>query len=762
MINAATIVAWRIMLCGRLQGIGLRPAVANLAHELNLAGTIKNTPQGVVIEIEGGDRQAARFLSELSTHLPPSALIKTRRVEEIAPVFRRGFRIDPSPTAGPMTTHIPPDVAVCAECLREVARLGDRRRDYSFTSCTLCGPRYSIIESMPYDRARTTMAVFDLCPLCRREYQQPVNRRFHAQTNACPNCGPHLWCSDTTGQVVAHHGDSLSVATQAIQQGQIVALRGIGGYQLLVDATCDESVRRLRERKHRVAKPLAILVESLDTARQVAALSAAEQQALAAAENPIVLARARTGSPLANAIHPGLADVGLMLPTTPLHWQLAYACGRPLVATSANQEGQPLAVDIAEAQATLAGIADLWLHHDRPIKHPVDDSVVRVNADRAVTLRLARGLAPCALPLRGDYPLLALGGQQKSAIAVANGSQAVLGPHIGDLDEVSTCQRWAQHVDAVEELYGFEPQALAIDSHPDYFATCWAAESGLPLIRIQHHHAHAVAAMVEHDWLDRPVLGVIWDGTGNGPDGTIWGGEFLRATASGYERIARLRPFPLPGGETAVREPWRVAVALVKTAIGDDAAAGLTWEGVEPARVRQLLAITDRERFSPLTSSMGRLFDGIAALALSTPHSSYEGQPAMLLESACDEQAKGHYELLLRDGQPCELDWRPLVMAVIADRAAGVPPATIAMRFHRALAAIVREVCERFPTLPVVLGGGVFQNRVLVELIAGDWPNSTQPLGLPGRIPPNDGGLAAGQLASALARIGHGEVFTCV
>jgi hydrogenase maturation protein HypF len=444
--------------------------------------------------------------------------------------------------------------------------------------------------------------------------------------------------------------------------------------------------------------------------------------------------------------------VGLLLPTTPLHWQLAQGCGRPLVATSGNREGEPLVHEVNEAQEQLAPIADTWLHHDRPIMRPIDDSVVRVIAGRQVTMRLARGLAPLPLDLHCNRPILALGGQQKAAVALANGAQAVLGPHMGDLDGLSTRERYVAHLRQFVELYGAEPELLVHDLHPDYFTTLWAARQPLPSLAVQHHHAHVAAGMIEHGWLDREVLGIAFDGTGYGTDGTIWGGEFLLATACEFRRVAHLRQFRLPGGETAIREPWRIALALVAQVESAQVAVELAGDHVRRSAAENVVAILNHDRFSPVTTSAGRLFDGAASLILGTHAAQFEGQPAMLLEAASDPSAAGAYELPLRDEKTVELDWRPLVKAILADRATGLPPGAMAMKFHRAVAAAIDAVCRRFRERPVVLGGGVFQNRVLTELLCERWSGRRQPLGLPGRIPPNDGGLAAGQLAVAACR----------
>jgi len=609
---------------------------------------------------------------------------------------------------------------------------------------------------MPYDRPSTSMASFQLCGNCRAEYESPVDRRFHAETIACPQCGPRVWMTGGDGREICFGPRAIAAAVEALMEGQILAVRGVGGYQLLADATNDMAVARLRQNKRRPTKPLAVLVVTSDDAEELAHLDSADLRTLVDAANPIVIVRRRTDSSLAPGVCESLDTLGVMLPTTPLHWQLATRVGRPLVATSGNLDGEPLAFEVDPAQIELAESANCWLHHDRPILRPVDDSVVRVIADRAVSLRLARGLAPLALELETDSPILAVGGHQKVALAFSNTRQAVLGPHLGDLDTQAARDRFIEHVASFVELYGVEPALIVHDLHPDYFTTRWAAERGVRTLAVQHHHAHAAAAMLEQGWLDREVLALTWDGTGYGPDGSIWGGECLLATTTRFQRVAHLRPFRLLGGETAIREPWRVAIALVAEAAGVENAVQLTIGATTPDNITQVARLAKSTRLSPRTTSMGRLFDGVASLALGITRATFEGEPAQLLEAACDPAAQGSYSLPFADHEALELDWRPLIVDLLADRQAQVTPGVMAMRFHRALANAALLVAQRFPVSPVVLAGGVFQNRVLVELITQQWPLGTDRLGLPGVIPPGDGGLAAGQLAIAAAHLRTG------
>jgi hydrogenase maturation protein HypF len=722
-----------------------------------------------------------QFARRLPGALPTAACLTSLVAEPSTPRGRDELLIVKEATAGPLAARVPEDRAICADCAREIDEPYDRRFRYPLSSCTRCGPRYTVIRAMPFEREETTMADFPLCVDCRHEYGRPRDRRFHAQTTTCSKCGPQVWCVAADGASQARGDNAIRLVAEKLGAGEIVAVRGLGGYQLLVDATHQEAIARLRERKGRLAKPLAVMIESLEAAERLAYFDATEREALVDPAAPIVLLRAKSDNGLAAAINPYLDAVGLMRPTTPLHQILARDFGRPLVCTSGNRDGEPLEFEADAAERRLAGIADAWLHHDREIARPIDDSVVRVIAGRRVTIRLARGLAPLALELPELPPTLAVGGYLKSAAAWSNGAQSVLGPHVGDQEALSARERFVEHLEDWQRLYRFEPAQLVHDLHLEYFSTQWSKQQLLPTLAVQHHHAHVVAGMLEHGWLDRRVLGVAWDGTGYGTDGTIWGGEFLEVKGVrhlfdgrgstydrgskdkkvpdplGFQRVARLRPFRLPGGEAAIHEPWRTAVAVCEQ-LSDPRWVGYRarpswpeWE-IEPDRITMIRQIADRPQLSPLTSSAGRLFDAAAALILGATHADFDGQAAMRLEAAADRTATGQYELPLGVGAPQELDWRPLFVQLLADLERGVDAGTMAMRFHRSLACGIIRVCRELPMLPVVLTGGVFQNRLLTELVAEYWDKSRQPLGLPGVIPPNDGGLAAGQLAIAAAK----------
>jgi hydrogenase maturation protein HypF len=758
----------RLIVTGHVQGVGFRPTMARLAHSLRLAGEIRNSCSGVEIILEGEAEAVDQFVNRLRFSAPKDAAIDRVQVAKLPPLGRSGFTIEPGDCTGPIQAIAPLDLKVCHQCLCDIADLANRRYRYPFTSCTQCGPRYSILEDIPYQRSATSMVGFPLCAECQQEFDSPRDERFHAETIACPRCGPVCTFIRWNQTEHCHDEDPIEAGRSAILRGEIVALRGLGGYQLLVDATNSAAVTRLRVQKQRPAKPLAVLVDSLERAGQLFALSAAAREALTAATGPIVLARPKANSRIAPEVAPGLGEIGVMLPTTPLHFLIAQGMP-PLVATSGNHEGEPIAFGLEGGRSRLGQIADCFVDHNRPIRRPIDDGVVRIIAEKPVTLRLARGQAPLSLDLaalsRGLHgtPILAVGGQQNNAIAIWNGYQAVLGPHVGDLDEVTTCERWHDHRRDLCSLMGAAPAVVAHDLHPDYSSSRWAIESELPTMVIQHHHAHIVAGMLEHHWLAQEVLGIAWDGTGLGDNGELWGGEFLRATASGFTRVARLRPFALPGGEWAIRKPWRTALSLLSEVIGVERAVDLLRRrGYEPAALQGVSRLLDHPHLMARTSSVGRLFDAVAVLAfpkaeISDGISQYEGHFAMLLESACqdltDTNADSSYPLPLVNSEIPELDWRPLIGAIVSDLERDVAPSTISHCFHTALAKAIAHLSDLHADLPIVLGGGVFQNRILTERVLQLLTPMRREIGAPGMIPPGDGGLAAGQLAIAMSRI---------
>lgn len=749
-MSVAPLVAIKLTLSGRVQGIGVRPAIANWARKLGVTGWVANSNRGVEVVAEGPEPIVREFEQELTRILPRAAMVEHQSSAPVPPCEATTFEIRLERDSGPLSTRVPHDLATCEECIQEVLDPDDRRSGYAFTSCTACGPRYSIIESMPYERQQTTMHGFDLCADCRREYEDPIDRRFHAQTNACPKCGPTWWCRNQQGQVLGVRNEAICRAAAAITQGQILALQGLGGYQLAVDATSTAAVERLRVRKQRHGKPLAVMVLSLADVNRLTHCDELERQALVSPAGPIVVLRRREHTEIAPNVAPGQNTLGVMLPTTVLHHLVLRQCQRPLVMTSGNREGEPLEFEHAGARSRLATIADIWLEHDRPIHRPIDDSVVRIMAGRPSTLRLARGLAPLPLGIQDCKCILAVGGHQKGAIALSNGQQAILGPHVGDLDSAAARKGWEHLVASLLELYGGTDLSLVGDDHPDYASRRWMAERPEPRRTVQHHHAHVVVGMIEHGWLDRAALGFAFDGTGLGSDGTIWGGEILIASAAEFRRVGHLLPFELPGGDRAILEPWRVAVSLVQRALGNERAALLR---LKSGAASQIIPLLGHRRISPMTTSAGRLFDGVAALVSGVEVAEYEGQGPMLLEAICDISDWESYPFPLIRTPLTQIDWRPAVAQILDDLDSGVPASAIAMRFHRGLANAACEFAKGFPDYPIVLSGGCFQNKILVELVAGGLRQQGRIVGTPGAIPVNDGGLAAGQLAIASAQL---------
>jgi hydrogenase maturation protein HypF len=781
-MRTAERTAARFRVKGLVQGVGFRPFVYRLACELGLGGWVCNDPAGVLIHAEGDAEALARFEECLRGAAPRAAAIGSLTRQPAPPAGCETFRVAPSRpgTVTGATLRVPPDRAVCEACKEDVTDRPDRRHGYPFTTCTDCGPRYSILRALPYDRAATSMDRFPLCAACRAEYEDPSCRRFHAEPIACPACGPRVVLCDERGRPLAREGDAVRAAAAHLREGRIVALKGLGGFQLLARADSSEAVARLRRRKARPGKPLAVMLPSLEAARRLARLGPAEARLLTSPENPIVLVELLPGvvpspaqggypqgaSHLAPEVAPRLNKVGLLLPTTPLHALLLAGLGFPVVATSGNRSEEPIAIEEAEARASLADVADAFLVHDRPILRRADDSVVGVIAGEPVAVRLARGYAPLPLPAlerwanaRGGQgvTLLATGAQQKVAPALWTGSQAVLGPHVGDLDGLNAQAAYRRLAAELPALYGCAVGGLVCDQHSDYFTTAWALASGLSVAQVQHHHAHAAACMVEHDLLDREVLAVTWDGTGYGPDGTIWGGEVMRASATGYERLASLRPFPLPGNEAAVRQPNRVALGILAEALGHEAVLAdadlLGRLGLSGPTARTLLRMAARGVNTPWTSSTGRLFDAAAALLLAAREVSYEGEAAVWLESVADPDETGAYPLPLDPGDAGvpRGDWRPLFRALLADVRRRVAVPVCAARFHNALARWAGEVVASHPGPDVVLSGGCFLNGPLTVRTQEAIERLGRRVYRHSRIPPNDGGLAVGQLAIGLA-----------
>jgi hydrogenase maturation protein HypF len=751
----------RIRVTGTVQGVGFRPYIHRLAGRLGLDGWVLNDELGVLVEVQGPGPAVERFVERLPVEAPPLAAVEAVAAEEIpAGDGERGFRILESTRSGEPEALVSPDTATCEDCLRELFDPADRRHRYPFINCTNCGPRFTIVRDVPYDRPLTTMAGFKMCDRCRAEYDDPADRRFHAQPNACPDCGPALRLLSADGRPLRVN-DPLRAAVEALRAGLIVAVKGLGGWHLACDAADEGAVAELRARKHREEKPFALMAPNLAAARSLVDLSPAEEELLSGRERPIVVARRRPGAAVASAVAPARPDLGVMLAYSPLHHLLLADAATTLVMTSGNVSDEPIAYEDADAARRLRGIADRFLSHDRPIHMRTDDSVLRSTAAGPVFLRRSRGYVPSSvvLPLECRAPLLACGAELKNTFCVAKGRRAWVGHHIGDLQNWETLRSFREGIEHFERLFAVRPKLVVHDLHPDYLSTRYALErSGVELLGVQHHHAHLAACLAEHGERGRAV-GAIFDGTGYGVDGSIWGGELLVGDLRGFERLGSLHPVPMPGGDRAVREPWRMACAWLAAALDRDepplppALAG----SVEPERWRQVAELARSGVASPVTTSAGRLFDAVAAICGVRAHVTFEGQAAAELEARARPDERRSYDLPLVDDAAgrLELDARETVRAACADVVAGVPAAVVAGRFHNGLAEGTAAACvrlaQRAGVETVVVSGGVFQNRLLLERAVARLSAAGLRVLVPERLSPNDGGISYGQAAVGAA-----------
>lgn len=776
----------KLALRGAVQGVGFRPFVYRLANELGLTGWVNNSPQGVFIEVEGTRNALEQFHSRLGTDKPPRSFIQSCEATWLDAAGYDGFVIRDSEVAGDKTTLVLPDIATCPDCLHEIFDPANRRYRYPFTNCTNCGPRFSIIEALPYDRANTSMRGFRMCPACRAEYDNPTDRRFHAQPNACPVCGPQieLWPGNVPPKAgepprrLAHGNNALLAAAHVIRCGHIVAVKGIGGFHLFVDARNDTAVQRLREKKHREEKPFALMFPTIEGVKVVCEVSSLEERLVCSPEAPIVLLR-KLGVPhssICPCIAPGNPNLGVMLPFNPLQHLLLAELGFPVVATSGNLSDEPICTDEFEALERLHGIADVFLVHNRPIVRHVDDSIVRVMMGREMMLRRARGYAPLPIEMRDANCetgcVLAVGAHLKNSVALAVGDQAFVSQHIGDLETEPANHAFRRATADLPRLYDATPQIVAADLHPDYLSTQFAAEAVekqgqlMPadgdqqdaptgLIHVQHHVAHALSCVAENE-VDLPVLGVAWDGTGYGTDGTIWGGEFFRITRDTAERVAHWRPFPLPGGDTAAKEPRRAALGLLYELFGPQVfeRTDLTsLAALSSEELTTLKTMLEHRLNTPRCCSVGRLFDAIASLTNLRQKTRFEGQAAMELEFAIahnSTETKASYPVGLQaDGSMLVLDWQPLVAGILEDVSQMVATSEISARFHNTLAETIVSVAKRACCQRVALSGGCFQNRYLTErTVTRLHAEGFQPYWHQ-RVPPNDGGVALGQIVAA-------------
>ncbi len=756
----------RLRVTGTVQGVGFRPYVYRLASELGLSGSVLNDERGVLVEAEGPSAAIAALFERLPREAPPLASIERLEREQLPAVGQSGFRILASERAGDADAPVSADSATCPECLAELFDPGDRRHRYPFINCTNCGPRFTIVRGVPYDRPLTTMAGFRMCEACQAEYDDPLDRRFHAQPNACPECGPQLSLLGSDGSPTALRDGALHVAVAALREGAIVAIKGLGGYHLACLAADEHAVSALRARKHREDKPFAVMAGDLEAARELVELGEQAEAFLLGRERPIVIARRRDEAAVASAVAPRSRDLGVMLSYSPLHHLLLADVGEALVMTSANVSDEPIAYRDEDALERLAGIADLFLIHDRPIETRTDDSVLRAIARRGppLLIRRSRGWVPqdIELPLAAARPLLACGAELKSTFCVAKGNRAWVSHHIGDLENYETLRSFTEGIDHFRRLFAVRPEVVAHDLHPEYLSTKYALERDeLEPLGVQHHHAHLAACLAEHG-ARGPAIGAIYDGTGFGTDGTIWGGELLIGDLVGFERAGHLWPVRLPGGARAVREPWRMACAWLHAALGQrpPAPPPIATE-IGERRWGDVCALIERGVASPVASSMGRLFDAVASLCGLRQTVNYEGQAAAELEAACDPDERDFYPLhLSRQDGTLLLDARETVRAVLDDVRAGCSVPTVAARFHNAVAsatssALVLLAAEHGIDV-AVLSGGSFQNRILLERVSANLRQSGLRVLAPNRLPPNDGGIAYGQAAVACALMAAG------
>ncbi len=754
----------RVKVAGVVQGVGFRPYLYCMATELGLSGEVANGTGGVVVEIEGEAARVEDFLRRLPVDIPPLAHIDSIAVEEIEPSGVVGFRIIASDGSGRVSTQIPADAATCADCLREMLDPGNRRFGYPFINCTHCGPRFTITRSIPYDRPQTSMARFKMCAVCQTEYDDPRDRRFHAQPNACWECGPRLTLLDAEGGASGVN-EPVSAALELLRAGKIVAVKGIGGFHLVVDATNPAAVARLRERKHRFGKPLAVMVQDLEAVRRLCEATDPEAALLTSSERPIVLLRALKGHELAAEVAPGVPWLGMFLPYAPVHHLLLAGSGlRALVMTSANLSEEPIVIANDEAVERLRGIADAFLAHDREILQRADDSVMQVVEERPQYVRRSRGHVPLPVRLMQETPpLLAVGGHLKSVFTLARGLHGYQSQHLGDLESVSSLDFFAEALEHFERIFQIAPEYVVHDLHPGYASTMWALAQTQPKIAVQHHHAHIAGCMAEHG-LRGPVIGLALDGTGYGVDGCIWGGEVLIATLTGFERFAHLKYVAMPGSEAAVRQPWRMALGHLYAALGegvfDADVLGRLQVGESDARV--LVRMIERGVNSPLTSSCGRMFDAAAALILGRDRVDYEAQAAIELEGIAgrDTEGDGGYSFRL-EGSGGEgaliLDPTPMWRELLVDFRSGEEPAKMSARFHAgvgdAYVCAAVAASERIGIHEVCLSGGVFHNRLLLHLVCNRLREAGMEVYLPIQVSPGDGGLSYGQAAVAAARI---------
>jgi hydrogenase maturation protein HypF len=745
---------------GVVQGVGFRPFVYRLAHQYNLGGWVRNTSGSVDIEVEGAEKAVKNFLTDLKEKAPPMARIESVKASFHPPKGYTGFQIEPSLSQEGQYQLVSPDIATCPDCQEEIFSPDDRRFGYPFTNCTNCGPRFTIIEDIPYDRPKTTMRKFRMCPRCQREYDDPLDRRFHAQPNACPDCGPALELVDSDGKLV-EVDNTIKKASDLLKEGKIMAVKGLGGFQLACDATSQEVVNILRDRKRRPSKPLAVMMATLKDIEKHCLISPEEKKLLESPQCPIVLLKWKQSSGIAKAVAPNLKYLGVMLPYTPLHHLLLKKAGLPLVMTSGNLSEEPIAKDNDEALRRLKGIADYFLWHNRDIYARYDDSVYMVEGGQPIALRRARGYAPYPifLPFKAKQ-ILACGAEDKNTFCLTRDEHAFVSQHIGDMENEETLEHFENTINLYKKLFRIEPEIIAYDMHPDYLATKYALEAGasssLKLVPVQHHHAHIAGCLAENGVKER-VIGVAFDGTGYGADGTIWGGEFLLADCKDFKRVGHFEYMPLPGGAAAIKKPYRLALSYLYTLLGEDFSLdGLPLAGLDPAETEIIKRQLKRKINSPLASSAGRLFDAVSALAGVRGEIDYEAQAAIELEMVAPneiDKAEAYPFSIEDDGGMRVVKLKELMKAVVDDIRSKVPTPVVSLKFHYTLAGIVTEMCKLIADdskiKRVALSGGVFQNRLLSKLASAALKREGFEVLTHRLVPANDGGISLGQAVVA-------------
>jgi hydrogenase maturation protein HypF len=724
---------------GLVQGVGFRPFVYTLAHAYGLNGFVRNTPEGVYMEIEGDDKKIDTFIENFHAKLPPLARIDVFKSNPLELKADKEFIIVHSDNAGSKHSAILPDMAVCEDCLSEMRNPENRRYEYPFTNCTNCGPRYSIIRTVPYDRPNTSMDVFKMCPQCQAEYDNPLDRRYHAQPISCPNCGPRLkLIRISDGVVVEKDKKAISQLAKEIKDGAIVAMKGLGGFHLVCDALSPKAIQVLRERKNRPTKPFAVLCKNLEMAREYALMDEAEVKMLTSITKPIVLVSKKPNTLMPQEIAPHTDRLGLFLPYTPLHVCLFEFLNNPLVATSANLSGEPIIHKGEMLGEKLAHVVDFVLDFDREIINANDDSVVQVVDNKPLYLRLSRGLSPLTFPVetKSRKTVLAVGAQQKNALALLHEGRIIQSPYIGDMHTLEGFEFFTRTLEGLKSFYDIEPKKIVCDMHPNYQTSLWAKEQGLPTVSVQHHHAHICATMLEYG-LRGPVLGVAWDGTGYGSDGTIWGGEFLLCKDGEFERIGNFEPFKLIGADVSIKDIWRIAYSMLRDNMGDSVNK---LPQFEPYTNKLSLVSQAYEKSinTSLCSSIGRLFDAVAFLATGLGKVSYDGESGLLIERLYDPTCKEEYLFEIKGKN---ILYKDVLVQMIDDE-----PRDIVTKFINGLVKCIIDYSKIY-NLPIVVGGGVFQNKTLLKRLQMDCLTNSIPLYFPQKIPPNDGGIAFGQLA---------------